>query len=107
MTANWQLGGWSQITGSSSPGLQDEVEYVLNGEFDAGIVNQVADAYRAAINEALPRGVVLCGDEFYAPFTDDPTDWIEGFLRPVISAVVSVVDLWGVVSAITGESLTD
>lgn len=60
----------------------------------------VAD-YRAAINEALPQGVTLVGDEFIGPYRPEP-DAFAGY--PVdddggldIKAIVDDIDLWAII----------
>ena len=59
------------------------------GAFDA----MVAD-YRQAINDALPAGVSLCGNQFYGPYHFAGCDW-DGELD--IAEIIRGVDLTAIV----------
>lgn len=57
--------------------------------------------FRSAINDALPEGVSLCGNEFYGPYYEDDqyfddcpmTD--DGVLD--IATIINGIDLWEII----------
>ena len=93
-----QYGSWQRATGHSAFTLDGEVADALLAGCDANDytdaqIDAVAQAYRAAINAALPDGVMLCGDEFYGPADAE---------RPDLDAIVDAVDFWAVVEKVLG-----
>lgn len=102
-------GSWVRATDSSAFTLDGEVaDALLAGcdfnDYSDEQIAVVAAAYRAAINEALPPGVSLCGDEFYGPayekdcnFDGYPVD-ANGSLD--IPAIIESVDFWGLVDEV-------
>lgn len=98
-------GSWYRNVGDFSVTLLGQVEGALNGEFTDEEVGAVADAYRDAINAALPEDVSLCGDEFYGTAGEldtagYPTDE-DGRLD--IAAIIDGVDFWGIVERIADQ----
>lgn len=97
------FGSWYRNVDDSSATLLGQVEDALNGEFTDGEVAAIAEAYRDAINDALPGEVQLCGDEFYGPAMElDTTGYpVDKDGRLDIAAIVDSVDFWGIVERIT------
>lgn len=56
-------------------------------------VDAIARDWAEAINEALPHGVTLAGDEFYGPAYAEDRDW-DGDLD--ITAAIEGVDFWAI-----------
>ncbi|MCB1290778.1 MAG: hypothetical protein KDB45_04510 [Mycobacterium sp.] len=96
-------GSWYRNVGDSSGTVLGEVEDALDGEFTDDEVAAIAEAYRDAINEALPGEVQLCGDEFYGPAYElDTTGYpVDEDGRLDIAAIVDSVDFWDIVERIT------
>lgn len=96
MTTTRSYGSWNRATGHSTLTLDGEVaDALLAGvdfnDYSDAQIDAVAAAYRAAINEALPEGVALCGDEFYGPADADTPDLAE---------IVDSVDFWSIAEAV-------
>lgn len=96
MTTTRSYGSWNRATGHSTLTLDGEVaDALLAGvdfnDYSEAQIDAVAAAYRAAINEALPEGVALCGDEFYGPADADTPDLAE---------IVDSVDFWSIAEAV-------
>lgn len=113
MVTNTSYGSWHKAAGSSSLTLKGDVRDALLAGVDFNDysdeqIGVVADAYRAAINEALPDTVSLCGDEFYGPYIGwGRSDHFSGYPMTEddhldIAGVVQGVDFWGVVEKIFG-----
>lgn len=115
MTTTTSLGFWHGYTGDYFNTLHDAVADALavtgeslaaTGEYDYGLVDRVADAYRVAINDALPDSVQLCGDEFFGPayeadrgdFAGYPLD-ADGGLD--IAEIIAGVDLAAIVDGLS------
>ncbi|MGW3956235.1 hypothetical protein ACWEKM_36235 [Streptomyces sp. NPDC004752] len=71
-----------------------DAEWVERVE-STGAFERMADDYRGAINEALPDGVSLCGDEFYGPYHDEDCSW-DGELD--IKDLIEGIDLGAIVA---------
>lgn len=61
-------------------------------------LDAIAADYRDAINDALPDGVSLNGDEFYGPYSRDDANF-DGYAldeddRLDIKAIVDGIDFW-------------
>ncbi|MFF8422857.1 hypothetical protein [Streptomyces sp. NPDC015680] len=82
-------GTWTnQVSQFSTSPDADVLDYINGGDADwrelleqSGALDEIQQAYRAAIEQALPGGVSLCGDEFIGPahpdegeFDDYPTN---------------------------------
>ncbi len=99
MTATTSYGNWNRVEPSDLT-VEQSVAVALGdfaGDYD---VDAITSAYRAAINDALPEGVSLCGDEFYGPhnpggdaFSGHPADE-NGRLD--IKAIVETIDFWDI-----------
>lgn len=61
---------------------------------NTGALGRVASDYRDAINEALPEGVSLAGDDFYGPWYEADYTW-DGELD--IAAIVKGIDLTAII----------
>lgn len=102
MTTTTTYGTWvSQIdTYSLDPGasIYQALESAPADWFqrmqDSGALTAIETEYRAAINDALPAGVSLHGDEFIGPAYETDQSW-DGDLD--IRAIVEQVDLWAII----------
>jgi len=69
------------------------------GDYD---IDAIAADYRDAINEALPEGVALAGNEFIGPYYAEDATWGPELKdkdgRLDIKAIVDSVDLWAIVA---------
>ncbi|MFE1130781.1 hypothetical protein [Streptomyces sampsonii] len=68
-------GNWSKVSAYSTSPDADITDYLSGGDSDwcelmekSGAYDLICKAYRDAINEALPAGVSLAGDEFLGPY---------------------------------------
>lgn len=96
MTTTTSYGSWVRATGSSAFTLDGEVADALlagadSNDYTEDQITAVATAYRDAINEALPEGVSLCGNEFYGPAYQETPDLAE---------IVDSVDFWAIVETV-------
>lgn len=64
-------GTWNNHGDRSHVRVEDTVAVYLGEFVDDYDLDALVAAYRAAINEALPEGVSLHGDEFYGPHPRD------------------------------------
>ena len=89
--ATMQITTWTRATGSTYGSLSRDLEASVLGEhaeeFD---IEAIERDWREAIDEALPEGIFLAGDEFYGP--TDSTVTAED-----IAAAVDSVDVWPIV----------
>jgi hypothetical protein len=108
-TTTTSYGTWcNQISQYSTSPDNDVVDYVGGGDSDwqtlleeSGALEQIKNEYRAAINDALPPSISLCGDEFIGPaYPDDdefdgyPTDEYGGI---DLKAILEDIDLGPIV----------
>lgn len=101
-TTTTELGTWGNSVDRLSVSLENSVADAFGSEGPAGFdVDEIAAAWRAAINEALPDSVSLCGDTFYGPayaadrnFDGYPLD---EFGDLDIAAIVAGIDFWEIV----------
>jgi hypothetical protein len=97
MTAN-SYGTWDGMFDFGSPAtdVRDFIELTLDEHTDDYTVEYDVDAiekdYRAAVNDALPDGVALVGDEFYGP-DDDPDPELLNYEFPNL---IGKIDLWAI-----------
>lgn len=68
-----------------------------------GVLEDIIEEYRNAINDALPAGIVLAGSEFFGPVDFDPAEWdgdypVTSDGRLDIAAIVAEVDLGEIVA---------
>jgi len=119
MTTTTGWGTWHQQDGRRGPDgtigysprsrtLHSEVEGALDNW--PGIdVDRVADAWREAINAALPDSVALCGDQFYGPAYEEDYDF-DGYPQTTagrldIAAIIDGIHFWDIVEQHdTGEA---
>lgn len=74
MTTTTSYGTWSNRVDEYSLTVEYSVEEAFGSEGPAGYdFAAIVRDYRAAINDALPEGVSLCGNEFIGPFYDPAT----------------------------------
>ncbi|WP_399559238.1 hypothetical protein OH809_45530 (plasmid) [Streptomyces sp. NBC_00873] len=97
MAAMTNFGDWNDVE-TYSTRITDTVAAALGDHASDYDLDALVNAYRDAINEALPDSVILAGNEFYSPhhvedkdFADYPTD-DDGRLD--VKAVVEGVDFW-------------
>ncbi|MFF3264966.1 hypothetical protein ACFYWO_38115 [Streptomyces sp. NPDC002932] len=105
MTTNTAYGTWTNRVNTFSTGPDaDVLDYINGGAPDwrellekSGALDEITRAYRAAIEQALPAGVALCGEEFIGP-ADPDDDEFDGYPvdednRLDIAACVEDIDL--------------
>lgn len=84
--AKTSYGSWNNIERSSLT-VEDSVAVALGDFAEDYDVDAVVADYRQAINDRLPEGVFLAGDEFYGPYPRQDVDLAEA---------VAAVDFWGI-----------
>ena len=102
MTVTTSYGSWNNHAGGANTNLEGDIaDYINGGDADwrhrveeSGAFEEMADAYRDAINNALPEGVTLAGDEFYGPYYEADHTW-DGDLD--IADIIESVDLGAIV----------
>jgi hypothetical protein len=102
MVTTTSYGTWcNRVSPYSTSPESDILDFINGGDSEwrrrveeTGAFERIADQYRAAINDALPANVSLCGDEFIGPYYDKDCDW-EGELD--IAEIVQAVDLGTIV----------
>lgn len=111
MTTTTSYGTWNNHGDSSALTVEDTVTgYISGGDSEwieriqgDGSFDDMVAGYREAINDALPDGVSLNGDEFYGPYYDADQNW-DGYPTNEsggldIAAIIAEIDL----GAIVGE----
>ncbi len=101
MTTTTSYGTWNNRVQDGELTVEQSV-YVALGDFASDYdLDAVVAGYRAAINEALPSSVSLCGDEFIGPYHAEdadfdgyPTDEETGRLD--IKTIVEGIDFWAI-----------
>lgn len=72
-------------------------EYLDDYDFDA-----IVAEYREAINDALPNGVAICGDEFIGPYYEADCDFDDYQLdedgQLDIKAIIAGIDVWKIIA---------
>ncbi|MEU3020203.1 hypothetical protein ABZ635_22730 [Nocardiopsis sp. NPDC007018] len=101
MATTTSFGSWYNHTGSNLTVEADVADYVGGGPSEwveriqaDGSFEAMVDAYRAAVNDALPASVSLAGDEFYGPYYTEDQDW-DGELD--IAEIIQNIDLGEIV----------
>ena len=95
-------GTWNNRVDGDALTVEQTVAETLGDYADEYDIDAIAADYRAAINEALPEGVALAGDEFIGPYYAEDATWgpeledEDGRLD--IKAIVDSVDLWAIVA---------
>lgn len=100
-TTTTSYGTWANVYGGPIT-IKDEIDEALDDCVDEYAASDViALAYENAINQALPPGADLIGDEFYGPAFPEPGEFdaypcdSDGELDLV--TIVQSVDLWKVI----------
>jgi hypothetical protein len=86
-TTTTSYGTWVNH-GDGEIDLDTNVTVALGDHVDDFDVEGLIDAYRAAINDNLPDGIVLAGSDFYGPYPR-PDE-----AEAIISAAIDAVDFW-------------
>jgi hypothetical protein len=73
--------------GDGGATLKDGVIGSLGEHFDGYDVDGLTDAFRDAINDQLPDGVSLHGDEFYGPYPIVDGEVMRGQINEAIQSV--------------------
>lgn len=101
MATTTSYGTWYNHTGSNLTVEADVADFIGGGPSEwvaqceaTGALEKMVDAYRAAINAALPEGVSLAGDEFYGPAYEEDYAW-EGELD--LAEIIQGIDLGDIV----------
>lgn len=101
-TTTTTYGTWTSVDHYSVTVEQTIVETLgdYGSEYD---IDAIAAEYRDAINDALPDGVTLSGNEFYGPYYADDVTWdradyptVEG--SPDLMVLVDSIDLWAIIA---------
>lgn len=101
MTVTTSYGTWVNHGGGTAMTVEDTVAVALGDHANDYDLDAVIADYRDAINDALPAGVTLNGNDFYGPYPADqdfdgyPTTE-DGALD--IAAIVAGVDFWAIVA---------
>ena len=111
MTTTTSYGTWNNHGDRTEVAVEASVATYLNGgptEWveqcqETGALDAMVDAYRAAINAALPDEVALCGDEFYGPYYAEDRSWGQDLNDEIgrldIAAIIEDIDLGKIVEA--------
>ncbi|MFH8483022.1 hypothetical protein [Streptomyces sp. NPDC018055] len=102
MTTTRKYGTWNNHGDEWNLTVGSSIVTALNGApsdwqermDSSGALDRIKSDYRDAINDALPDGVSLSGNEFIGPAYAEDYTW-EGELD--ISATVKGVDLWKII----------
>lgn len=102
MTTTTPYGTWNSRVEPHSATFATSVYEALGNFADDYDIDAIKADYRAAINEALPEGVTLVGDEFIGPAHDADCDFdgypTDEYGRLDIKAIVESVDFWAIVA---------
>lgn len=106
MTTTTGYGSWHYNVRAAGLTLEQAVTDALDQwDLDDNTLDTIIGEYRAAINQALPAGVQLCGNEFYGPAYDQDCSFSGYHLdengRLDIDAIVDNVDFWTIVEFYT------
>lgn len=99
MTTTTSYGTWANHGGGGLT-VADSITEAL-GEFAGDYDTEAIEVeYREAINEALPDGVTLDGDEFYGPYYEADQDFdgypLDDFGGLDIKTIVEFTDFWAI-----------
>ncbi|WP_405149414.1 hypothetical protein OG589_14440 [Sphaerisporangium sp. NBC_01403] len=100
MTTTTTFGTWNNRVQDGELTVEQSVYVALGDYADDYDLDAVAADYRAAINDALPSSVSLCGDEFIGPYYAEDRDF-DGYPtdeddRLDIKAIVEGIDFWAI-----------
>lgn len=79
---NTEYGTWGEHGGGDYVTVEETVGSAMDGATEEEVAEAAAE-YRARINDALPEGVVLAGQNFYGPYPRDPEVDIAAIVRGV------------------------
>jgi hypothetical protein len=89
MTTTTSYGTWVNAGDRYALTVEQTIQEAFGGWGTEGFdVDAIVRDYRAAINEALPNGITLAGEEFLGPWPRVAVD---------IAACVAGVDLWPII----------
>lgn len=89
-------GSWANYR--TQPTVDAEVLAALGDQANDFDVDAITDEYRQAINDALPAGIELHGDELYGP-CDRQGGWTVWFGQPEFDQAADVdTDFWEIAS---------
>src|SRR5690606_22848142 len=110
-TTTTSYGHWTNIVEHTADTVEQTVSRFLTAADpdwaaeleENGVLDDIVEEYRNAINAALPAGITLAGSEFFGPVDFDPAEWDGGYPvtsdgRPDIAAIVAEVDLGEIVA---------
>ena len=98
MTTTTSYGTWCNQVDAYSLSVEQTVTESLGDYTNDYDLDGLTAAYRAAVNEALPDSVSLCGDEFIGPYYAKDQDFDgypttdDGALD--IKTIVDGIDFW-------------
>lgn len=95
-------GTWNNRIDSYALTVEQTISEAL-GTFGADYdIDAIATDYRAAINNALPEGVALAGNDFYGLYYAEDATWGPELEdengRLDIKAIVEGIDFWSIVA---------
>lgn len=102
MVTTTSYGTWVNHGDDSNATVEASIADAINGGDkdwrermeSSGAMDDIARDWREAINEALPEGVTLAGNDFYGPAYDADASW-EGELK--IADVIKGIDLGAII----------
>lgn len=101
MVTTTDYGNWNNHGDHSSTNVETTVGEYIAGDTEwterihaTGAFTRVVADYREAINDALPEGVSLQGNDFCGPYYEKDHTW-EGELN--IAAIIEGIDLGAIV----------
>lgn len=98
MTPMTDYGNWNNRVDPRARTVEQTIYEALGDYADEYDIDGIAADWRAAINEALPEGVALAGNEFIGPYHREFVTWDEDLEdedgRLNIKAVVDGIDFW-------------
>lgn len=89
-----ELGSWASLVPREGITPESGVLEALGGHEDDYDLDGLLDAYRDAINAALPDRITLAGDQFYGPALAGDRDWDGAPDLPDIATAVEGADFW-------------
>ncbi len=98
MATTTTYGTWARYTKQVS--VAWGIENSLGAYADDFDLDALTSAYRDAINNALPDGVTLNGDEFYGPYYATDQNW-DGYPTTDdgdldLKTIIDGIDLWAI-----------
>jgi hypothetical protein len=83
MTTTTSYGTWCNHY-SLSAGVENVVADFLGDQADGFDVDGLVEAFRDGINDLLPEGVTLAGNDFYGP-DPRPSDYAETIVEAIVA----------------------